>query len=143
MAFQLATVFGFLIVSGVALLVFMVAGWFLRPRKPNPAKGTTYECAEVPFGPAWFNFNNRFYIIALVFVVFDVELALVVPAAVVFQRLVEAGHGWLAFAEIFVFLAILLVALVYAWARGDLTWVRGVEAGECREVEVGTREEAR
>jgi NADH-quinone oxidoreductase subunit A len=143
MAFHFATVFGFLVVSGVALLVFLVAGSFLRPRKPSPAKGTTYECAEVPFGPAWFNFNNRFYIIALLFVVFDVELALVVPAAVVYRRMIEGGNGWIAFTGIFTFLAILLVALVYAWARGDLTWVRAIEGGECREVEVGRKEDAR
>jgi NADH-quinone oxidoreductase subunit A len=143
MAFQFATVFGFLVVSGVALLVFLVAGSFLRPRKPNPDKGTTYECAEVPFGPAWFNFNNRFYIIALLFVVFDVELALVVPAAVVYRRMIEGGAGWIAFTGIFTFLAILLVALVYAWARGDLTWIRAIERGECREVEVGRKEDAR
>ncbi|HSA21894.1 MAG TPA: NADH-quinone oxidoreductase subunit A, partial [Myxococcota bacterium] len=84
----------------------------------------------------------RFYVIALVFVVFDVEVALVVPVAVVFREAVAAGAGLLAFTEMFLFLAVLLVALVYVWARGDLTWVRALTAGECREVEVGPRSPA-
>jgi NADH-quinone oxidoreductase subunit A len=137
MSFQFAMVFGFLVVSGVALLAFLIIGRFLRMHQPDPIKLTTYECGERPFGSAWFNFNNRFYIIALVFVVFDVEIALVMPVAVVFRRLVEAGQGALAFAEMFFFLIVLFVALVYVWARGDLSWVRALTAGACQEVEVG------
>jgi NADH-quinone oxidoreductase subunit A len=132
MAFNLAMVLGFLAVSGVALLVFLLFGKFIRPRNPDTIKSSTYECGEKPFGPAWFNFNNRFYVIALVFVVFDVEVALVVPAVLVFRKLLAEGQGLLAFIEIFFFLGILLVALIYVWARRDLTWVRDVEdtAGE-------------
>ncbi len=140
MGFNLAVVFGFIIVSGVALLVFLLVGWLVRPKKPNPAKGATYECAEVPFGSAWFNFNNRFYIIALVFVVFDVEVALVVPVAVIFHKLVESGNGLLAFVEMFFFLTVLFVALIYVWARGDLNWVREFTSEQCRETEIGRKE---
>lgn len=137
--FELGMVLAFLLVSGFALLGLLLLGKWLRPHRPGGAKLTTYECGEPAVGPAWFNFNNRFYIIALVFVVFDVELALVVPVATVFRAFVANGQGLLAFAEMFLFLTILFVALIYVWARGDLTWVRALTAGECREVEVGPR----
>jgi len=131
MGFNLATVLGFFAVSGLALGVFLLAGRFLRPRKPEDIKASTYECGEKPFGHAWFSFNNRFYVIALIFVVFDVEVALVVPAAVIFRKLVDQGLGVLAFVEIFFFLGILFVALIYVWARGDLKWVRAIEEPTC------------
>ncbi len=124
MAFNLATILGFLAVSGLALFVFLLVGKLVRPSKPQAIKATTYECGEKPFGPAWFNFNNRFYVIALVFVIFDVEVVLIVPAVVVFRKLVDQGLGILAFIEIFLFIAILMVALIYVWARGDLNWDR-------------------
>ena len=137
MAFNLAMVFGFIMVSGGMLLVFLTMGRFLRMHNPRPEKLTTYECGERPFGSAWFNFNNRFYVIALVFVIFDVEVALAVPVVVVFRKLLESGQGLLAFVEIFFFMTVLFVALIYAWARGDLTWVRALAGGECRDVKVG------
>ena len=140
MAFNLAMVFGFILVSGGMLLVFLLMGSFLRMKNPRPEKLSTYECGERPFGSAWFNFNNRFYIIALVFVIFDVEVALAVPVVVVFRKLLESGQGLLAFIEIFFFLCVLFVALIYTWARGDLTWVRALVGGECREVQVGDQE---
>lgn len=143
MAYDLATVFGFLAVSGLSLLVFLLVGWLVRPKKPTPAKSATYECAEQPFGSAWFNFNNRFYIIALIFVAFDVELVLLMPVAVAFEKTIGGPLGFVAFAEMFLFLAALLVALVYAWVRGDLTWVRALRPRECVEVEVGRKEAPR
>ncbi len=139
MGFDLGMLLGFLLVSGFALLGLLLLGKPLRPHRPEASKTSTYECGEPAVGPAWFNFNNRFYVIALVFVVFDVEVALVVPVAVVFRELVADGAGLLAFTEMFLFLAVLLVGLVYVWARGDLTWVRALDAGECREVELGPR----
>jgi NADH-quinone oxidoreductase subunit A len=140
MAFNLAMLLGFLVVCGAILVVFLVVGKLIRPRVPHPVKATTYECGERPFGPAWFNFNNRFYVIALVFVVFDVEVALVVPAVVIFRKLMDAGLGLLAFIEIFFFLGILFVALIYVWARGDLKWVQHVENPSCEPIDLGPKE---
>lgn len=122
MGFNLAVVFGFFLVSAATLFILLTFGRLIRPANPQPIKNSTYECGEVPTGPAWFNFNNRFYIIALIFVVFDVEVALLVPAVVVFRRLVASGAGYLAFAEIFFFLSVLFIALVYFWSMGDLSW---------------------
>ena len=75
-------------------------------------------------GQAWFNFNPRFYIIALIYIVFDVEIAFVYPVATVFSRWVGAGRGLFALVEIALFVAILLLGLAYVWAKGDLNWIR-------------------
>jgi len=86
-----------------------------------------YECGEKPIGHAWYNFNPRFYLIALVFVIFEVEIAFMYPVASVYRFFIEKGQGMLAFLEIFVFVAILAVGLAYVWAMGDLEWVKGLK----------------
>src|SRR5919107_5206335 len=86
-----------------------------------------YECGEKPIGQAWYNFNPRFYLIALVFVIFEVEIAFMYPVASVYRSFIEKGQGLLAFFEIFVFVAILAVGLAYVWAMGDLEWVKGLK----------------
>jgi NADH-quinone oxidoreductase subunit A len=111
------------------LFVFgsLLAGRFLRPDAPNREKSMIYECGEKPIGHAWFNFNPRFYLIALVFVIFEVEIAFMFPVASVYKAFIEKGQGLLAFGEIFVFVAILAVGLAYVWAMGDLEWVKGLQ----------------
>ena len=111
------------------LFVFgsLLAGHFLRPSAPTREKSMIYECGEKPIGQAWFNFNPRFYLIALVFVIFEVEIAFMFPVASVYKSFIEKGQGLLAFAEIFVFVAILAVGLAYVWAMGDLEWVKGLK----------------
>ena len=108
----LAVVIGFLAVN-------LVLWWVIRPHRFSAEKLTTYECGENPQGSAWIQFNIRFYVFALIFIVFDVEAAFLLPWAVVFRKL-----GLLAFAEGLVFVGILVVALVYVWRKGDLEWVR-------------------
>jgi NADH-quinone oxidoreductase subunit A len=88
----------------------------------NRVRLSTYECGEVPFGSSWVQFNIRFYVIALIFIVFDVEVALLYPWAVVFQRL-----GLPAFIEAFIFIVILMAGLAYLWKEGDLDWVRTMQ----------------
>jgi NADH-quinone oxidoreductase subunit A len=111
------------------LFVFgsLLGGKFLRPDAPNREKSMIYECGEKPIGQAWFNFNPRFYLVALVFVIFEVEIAFMFPVASVYRSFIEKGQGLLAFAEIFVFVAILAVGLAYVWAMGDLEWVKGLK----------------
>ena len=110
---------------GVVLCGLMLGlGLLLRPSNPNPNKLTTYECGEPPSGSAWINFNIRFYLIALVFVIFDVELAFIYPVMAVYKDWVARGVGALALVEIVTFVAILAVGLVYVWAKGDLAWLR-------------------
>ena len=112
---------------GIVLCGLMLGlGMLLRPAKPSPSKLTTYECGEPPSGPAWINFNIRFYLIALVFVIFDVELAFVYPVAAVFKSWVERGQGGFVLAELGLFLVILFVGLVYVWVKGDLEWLKRI-----------------
>ena len=126
MLFQFANV---LVFFGFALLLcglMLGLGSLLRPSNPQPAKLSTYECGEPPSGSAWINFNIRFYLVALVFVIFDVELAFVYPVTAVFKEWVEKGQGEFAFLELVVFLAILMVGLVYVWMKGDLEWLKRI-----------------
>ncbi|MBU6283973.1 NADH-quinone oxidoreductase subunit A, partial [bacterium] len=98
----------------------------LRPSNPERRKLSTYECGEPPSGSAWINFNIRFYLVALIFVVFDVEVAFVYPVVVAFRDYVQQGKGLLVLAELLFFVGILFVGLVYVWAKRDLEWVKRV-----------------
>ncbi len=132
MYFQFANV-AVLMFLGLALCGLMLGlGLLLRPSNPQPSKLTTYECGEPPSGPAWINFNIRFYLIGLVFLIFEVEVAFIAPVAVVFRDWIARGQGALAFAEIAAFIAILAVGLVYVWVKGDLEWLKRLplEQGE-------------
>jgi len=135
MYFQFANVLVFFALAFVLCGLMLGLGFLLRPSNPSPGKLATYECGEPPSGPAWINFNIRFYLIALVFVIFDVELAFVYPVVTVFRRWVAEGRGALALAEIATFVGILAVGLVYVWVKGDLEWLKripGEESGEAR-----------
>ncbi|MGH7795986.1 MAG: NADH-quinone oxidoreductase subunit A [Candidatus Binatia bacterium] len=109
---------------GVNLLI----GKLLRPSNPQTRKLSTYECGEPATGSAWVNFNIRFYLVALVFIIFEVEIAFLFPVAVVFRGLVESGEGMLAFIKAFIFVGILFLGLIYSWAKGDLEWVKKIKA---------------
>jgi NADH-quinone oxidoreductase subunit A len=122
--FDLASIFFFVVVGLSVPLLMLTLGWLVRPHTPNPQKLATYECGEPPVQAAWFNFNPRFYIVALVFLVFDVEVAFTYPVAVVFRRWVLRGAGAVAFAELGLFVTILALGLAYVWRRGDLNWIR-------------------
>jgi NADH-quinone oxidoreductase subunit A len=130
MSFDLAMILGFLFVSTFVLWLLLFVSRFVRMQAPTAAKLRPYECGEKPFGPAWFNFNNRFYVIALVFVAFDVQVALAVPIIVIFRRLVQGGEAGFAFGVLFAFLGVMMLALGYVWRQGDLGWVRHVEGGQ-------------
>jgi len=124
MYFQFTSVVVMLLL-GVGLCGLMLGlGALLRPSNPHPGKLATYECGEPPSGPAWINFNIRFYLIALVFVIFDVELAFIYPVAAVFRDWVSRGRGLFALVELAIFVGILAVGLVYVWAKGDLQWLK-------------------
>lgn len=147
------------VIAGVVLLLTPLAiGKLVRPHAPSPEKGTVYECGEPTIGSAWIQFDLRFYVVALLFVIFDVELAFFFPWAVVFgsaNRAADAtipaeqqAHAaavlqpagaavdpagmeqlaWLAFGDIMIFFVVLLVGFIYLWRRGDLEWVRSTAA---------------
>lgn len=112
---------GFLFVFAIMSIVKIVA-----PRRPNREKNKTYECGEDPVGSGWLNFNARFYLIAILFIIFDVEIVLVFPVIVRFRSQLVSGNGMTAFLDIMVFALVLFLGLVYAWKNGYLEWLRGV-----------------
>jgi NADH-quinone oxidoreductase subunit A len=109
----------FFIVGTLFVAIGMLVAWLLRPHRPYPGKVTTYECGENPLGDTRVRFNIRFYVVALIFVIFDVEVVFLFPWAVVYKHL-----GWFAFVEMVVFLTILFVGYAYVWRKGDLDWDR-------------------
>jgi NADH-quinone oxidoreductase subunit A len=118
---------------GLGLAGMMLGlGRLLRPSNPLAPKLTTYECGEPPTGSAWINFNIRFYLVALIFVVFDVELAFMYPVVAVYRDWLGTGRGITALVELLLFVGVLAVGLVYVWVKRDLEWVKRVpvEASE-------------
>ncbi len=128
MYFDFGNVLVFLLLGFVLAALMLGLGRLLRPANPEAAKLSSYECGEPATGSAWINFNIRFYLIALIFVVFDVELAFMYPVMAVFKSWVADGRGLAALAEIGTFIAILAVGLVYVWAKRDLEWVKPADA---------------
>ena len=124
MLFDYANIAMFFLVAALFVFAALVFGRVIRPNRLYRKKLETYECGEAPIGQAWFNFNPRFYIIAIIYIVFDIEIAFVYPVAAVFQRWVTQGMGWFALIELVVFIGILLLGLAYVWVKGDLEWVR-------------------
>src|SRR5579863_1353256 len=98
----------------------------LAPNNPHARKLMAYECGEPPTGKAWINFNVRFYLIALIFVVFEVEVAFLYPVATVYLDWIRRGQRLYVLAEILIFLGILAVGLVYVWIKHDLEWHKKV-----------------
>ncbi|WP_353184649.1 NADH-quinone oxidoreductase subunit A [Parapedobacter lycopersici] len=126
------TEFGKILLMGIvgALLVLftLLLGKIISPKKPTKEKLSTYECGEEAQGSSWIQFNARFYVIALVFLLFDVELIFIFPWATVFGQAdfisADPRWGWFTLLEMFVFVGILIVGLVYVWRKGDLEWIK-------------------
>jgi NADH-quinone oxidoreductase subunit A len=113
--------------GGIMVVGALLVGKLIRPSNPSELKETAYECGEIPVGAAWSNFNVRFYVIALVFIIFDVEGALMFPVAAVFKKFNEIGEGAVVLCSLLLFISILLGGLVYCWKKGDLDWVRSYQ----------------
>ena len=110
-------IFIFILVAvGFVGLAYIVA-LIIAPKKPSKSKDSTYECGEDTIGKTWIRFNIRYYVIALIFIIFDVEVVFLFPWAVIYKDL-----GLFAFLEMAVFLIILIVGYVYVYANGDLNW---------------------
>ncbi len=122
--------FGAIAAFAVMAVAFAFGGITLcrvaGPKLPNPAKSIIYECGELPIGSAWFNFNPRFYLIALVFVIFEVEIALTFPVVTVYREWIARSLtlGLVALVELVLFTAILVLGLAWVWIHGDLEWVK-------------------
>jgi NADH-quinone oxidoreductase subunit A len=116
-----------LVFAGVGLVfvfVNMIVGSLVRPRRKTKAGLETYECGEETIGDAWIQFDIRYYTVALVYVIFAVEIAFLFPWAIVLRE--ASAHpaiGGFAIVEGLLFIAILFLGLAYVWAKGDLDWV--------------------
>ena len=108
---------GFLLIAAAVPVLALVTNKLLAPRSQSGERELTYESGMEPIGGAWIQFNIRYYMFALVFVIFDVETVFLYPWAVAFNRL-----GLLAFIEALIFISILVIALAYAWRKGALEW---------------------
>ena len=108
---------GFLLISGAVPILALTTNKLIAPKSKAGERQLTYESGMEPIGGAWIQFNIRYYMFALVFVIFDVETVFLYPWAVAFHKL-----GLLAFIEALVFITILVVALAYAWRNGALEW---------------------
>ena len=106
-----------LLAAAVPVAMVAIARW-VGPRNPSAAKCAPYECGEISVGRPWIRFKAQYYIFALIFVIFDIEVVFLIPWAVVFQRL-----GMVGLIEMGVFVGILTTGLVYAWRKGLLEWV--------------------
>ena len=111
--------FGVLLVVGA-----LVVSKIISPQKPTELKRQAYECGEDPVGNAWALFNMRFYVIGLIFIIFDVEVVFLFPWAAVYQQFIEQGDGLLVLIEVLLFILILLVGFAYVWVKSDLDWVK-------------------
>lgn len=113
-----------LIALGIPL-VMMAVSWLLRPTIPEQSKTATYESGEIPTGsPYNFNFNIQYYMVALLFVVFDIETVLIIPWTVVYRGAVEESGFIPAIAPMLAFIGILLVGLAWAWRNDAVKWAR-------------------
>ena len=148
----------FMVVAIGFLMVPLLLGKLLRPKLPTPEKDAIYECGEPTIGTSYVQFDLRFYVVALLFIIFDVEVAFFFPWATVYgnatqladpnlsegsrvaisESLIGPGEiiaaetaldlAWFGMADILVFFGVLLVGFAYVWKRGDLDWVRAVAA---------------
>lgn len=119
----------FIIGGAVFILVTLFVSRMIRPNRPNPEKLATYESGEEPISGAWIQFNVRFYIIALIFLLFEVEIVLLFPWTTVFAKkeLIEETNGqwgWFALIEGVTFIVVLGLGLAYAWVNGFLDWIK-------------------
>ena len=126
--------YGKILLMAIIGIVLVCATIFLArilaPKNPNPIKLSTYECGEETTGTSWVQFNPRFYVIALVFLLFDVELIFIFPWATVFGNAdfiaADSRWGWFTLIEMGIFLAILIVGLLYVWKSGDISWIKPI-----------------
>jgi NADH-quinone oxidoreductase subunit A len=108
------------VVFGVAPILL---GWLLGNRKPYAEKLSPYECGFEAFEDARMKFDVRYYLIAIIFILFDLEIAFLFPWAAIFKEIVQnESIKWFGFIEMVVFVAVLAVGYIYAWAKGALEW---------------------
>lgn len=118
------------IMMGLAIALFLgghFASVLLSRKKPSYLKETAYECGEEPVGTAWSAFNIRFYVVGLIFIIFDVESVLMFPVATIFNELNAMGEGTYILLVFLSFISVLIEGIAYCWKKGDLDWVKSYQ----------------
>ena len=116
---EFGKIFVFILTAALFVVLAIYVARLLRPKRPTFEKLTTYECGENPEGSPWVKFNIRFYVVALIFLIFDVEVVLLIPWALVYKQFGIVGYLIGA-----IFLILLAVGMAYEWKKGDLEWAR-------------------
>ena len=116
------TVAAFIAVGALVVGGGLLASSLLRPNNPTPTKSETYECGIDPVGGGWSQTHIRYYIFALLFLIFDVEAVFIFPWAIRIEDFAAAGLGGFMFVEMLIFIVILLLGLIYAIRKGVLRW---------------------
>lgn len=119
----------FIIAGILFILVTLFVSRLVRPNRPNPEKLSTYESGEETVSSAWNQFNVRFYVVALIFLLFEVEIVFLFPWSTIFANptLIEqtgGSWGWFAMIEMLIFIVVLALGLAYVWVNGYLDWVK-------------------
>lgn len=110
------------VIAALFGLVSVTASSLIGQKKPSAVKLAPYECGCEPVGTARERFSIKFYLIAMLFILFDIEAVFLYPWAVVFKSFIRAGYGAFIFGEMMVFIVILFVGYIYIWKKGALEW---------------------
>ena len=111
----------FAIAIGLACVI-PVLSWILGPKKPTDSKLSVYECGLQPVGSARERFSVKFYLVAILFIIFDIEIVFMYPWALYYKEAIANGMGGYLFTVMFTFFVILTLGLVYGWRKGALDW---------------------
>ena len=116
---EFGKIFIFIILAIIFVVITLFINKLVRPNRPTVEKQKVYECGENPEGSPWVKFNIRFYVVALIFLIFDVEVVLLFPWALVYK-----DFGLYGFIAGLIFLLVLFLGMAYEWRKGDLEWAR-------------------
>ncbi|MDF1613212.1 NADH-quinone oxidoreductase subunit A [Stygiobacter electus] len=116
---EFGKIFIFIILAIIFVIITLFINKLIRPNRPTVEKQKVYECGENPEGSPWVKFNIRFYVVALIFLIFDVEVVLLFPWALVYK-----DFGVFGFVAGIIFLLVLGLGMAYEWRKGDLEWAR-------------------
>ncbi|MEJ5350797.1 MAG: NADH-quinone oxidoreductase subunit A [Melioribacteraceae bacterium] len=109
----------FILFAAIFVIITLFVAKIIRPNRPTHEKLKIYECGENPQGSPWVKFNIRFYVVALIFLIFDVEVVLLFPWALIYK-----DYGIYGFLAGIIFLLLLILGMAYEWRKGDLEWAR-------------------
>ena len=122
MLINFAHILVFLVFGALFVGVNLTISRLLQARNPHPMKLSTYECGELPEGDSWIRFNIRFYVVALVFLIFEVEIAFLFPWAVALDDFADKGTQIFALVAMAIFVGVLVIGFIYEWKKGALEW---------------------